>query len=62
MSKISNFVRGTRAEFSQITWPPRSEAFRLTLMVILFTAVFAVFLGVVDYLFGEAIKTIIFAA
>jgi preprotein translocase SecE subunit len=61
MNKIRTFVRETRAEFSQITWPPRNEAIRLTFMVVLFSAVFAVFLGAIDYFFGEAIKSVIFA-
>lgn len=61
MNKINGFFRGIRAEFTQITWPARNEAIRLTIMVVLFSAVFAVFLGVVDYAFGEAIKSLIFA-
>ncbi len=62
MNKISSYFRDVRGEFSQITWPARNEALRLTGMVILFSAVFAVFLGTIDYLFGEVVKTIIFSA
>jgi len=62
MNKITAYVRETRGEFSKITWPARNEAVRLTLMVVLFTAIFAVFLGAVDYAFGEVVKTILFAS
>lgn len=59
MSKITNYFRDIRGEFSQITWPNRQTALRLTLTVIAFSAVFAVFLGAVDYLFGEIVRKLI---
>ena len=62
MKKITGYFRDVRGEFSQITWPARNEALRLTGMVILFSAVFAVFLGAVDYAFGEIVKSILFSA
>lgn len=59
MSKIFTYFRDLKAEFSQITWPDRRTAVRLTVVVIIFSAVFAVFLGGIDYLFGEAIRKLL---
>ena len=59
MSKITSYFKGIRAEFTQITWPDRATAIRLTIVVVVFSAIFAAFLGVIDYLFGEAIRVLI---
>lgn len=62
MNKIAGYFRDVRSEFGQITWPSRAAAVRLTIVVIVFSAVFAAFLGAVDYAFGEAIRALIFPA
>lgn len=59
MSRITTYFRDIRNEFTQITWPDRQTAIRLTLLVVAFSAVFAAFLGAVDYLFGSAIRALI---
>lgn len=59
MSKITAYIKGVRSELTQITWPDRATAIRLTLIVVVFTAIFAAFLGGVDYLFGEAVRKFI---
>lgn len=59
MSKITSYFRDVRGEFSQVTWPPRNEALRLTIVVVLFAIGFAIFLGAIDYLFGEAIRSLL---
>lgn len=59
MSKITTYFRDLRHEFAQITWPDRRTAIRLTLIVVIFSAVFAVFLGGIDYLFGEGVRYLI---
>ncbi len=59
MSKIINYFKDIRSEFFQITWPARAVAIRLTLVVVVFSAVVAAFLGLVDYGFGEAIRKFI---
>lgn len=59
MQKITAYIKDIRAEFFHITWPDRATAIRLTLIVVVFTAAVAVFLGGVDYLFGEAVRKFI---
>jgi preprotein translocase subunit SecE len=59
MKKTTTYFRDLKAEFSQITWPDRKTAIRLTAVVIIFSAAFAAFLGAVDYLFGEGVRKLI---
>ncbi len=59
MRSIINYFRDIRGEFSKITWPDRQTAFRLTLAVVIYSAIFAAFLGGLDYVFGEAIRKLI---
>lgn len=59
MSKATTYFRDLKAEFTQITWPDRRTAVRLTITVIIFSAIFAAFLGGIDYLFGEGVRKLI---
>ena len=48
MKKILGFVRGVRAEWFKITWPTRADVVRATIMIIVFSAIAALFFFVVD--------------
>lgn len=61
MRKIINYFRDIRGEFSQITWPDRQTALRLTAAVVIFSAIFAGFLGAVDYFFEMGVRKLIFS-
>lgn len=52
-SAISNYFKASLEELTQVTWPTKNQAIRLTIIVLIFCLLFAVFLGVVDYLFNE---------
>jgi preprotein translocase SecE subunit len=43
-------------ELRRVTWPPGSEARRLTVLVLVVSASFGVVLGAADYIFYEFIK------
>jgi preprotein translocase subunit SecE len=47
-NSLMRYLRETRGELRKVTWPTRDEAMRLTAIVLAFTAVFAIFLGLVD--------------
>ncbi len=47
---IKNFVREARAELKKVTWPTRKQIWYWTLIVIIFTLVVSLYLGVVDFL------------
>lgn len=59
-SKIKNFLAGVRQELRHVNWPTRSEAIRLTIIVIIGALVLAAFLGAFDYLFEYLLKLILF--
>ncbi len=66
MSKISEFTENTtqyakdiEAEAKRITWPSRPEAVKSTLAVVVISAVFAGFLGIVDFTFSYVVRFIL---
>ena len=53
---IIGFFAEVWAELRRVTWPTRQEATRLTILVIIVSAAFGLFLGLADMLFSEIIK------
>ena len=49
MFRIIQFLREVRVELSKVVWPSRREALKLTGVVILFSLIVAVYLGLVDF-------------
>ncbi|MCH8235272.1 MAG: preprotein translocase subunit SecE [Chloroflexi bacterium] len=47
------------AELRRTTWPTRQEATRLSILVLIVSAFFGVFLGAIDYGFGQLSKFLI---
>ena len=46
--KLTNFVTDVRTEFGKVSWPSREDLISSTSVVLVFSAVFAVFIGVFD--------------
>jgi preprotein translocase subunit SecE len=46
--KLKNFVTDVRAEFGKVSWPAREDLVSSTGVVLVFSAVFAVFIGMFD--------------
>ncbi len=55
MSSTKDFWQDTSSEMKKVTWPARQEVVNTTLVVIVTTIVFAVFLWVCDQGFGAGI-------
>jgi preprotein translocase subunit SecE len=49
---LLDYFRDTRAELRKVAWPTREEALRLTYIVLAVTAVAAIFLGLISFLFS----------
>ena len=49
---IASYLRETRSELRKVHWPTREEAWNLTKIVLAVTAIMALLLGVLDYLFA----------
>ena len=47
-NKLTNFIKDVRAEFSKVSWPTREDLVSSTGVVLVFSAIFAVFIGIFD--------------
>lgn len=56
LDRIKNFFGGVRYELKNVHWPTRSEAIRLTVIIIIASILVAIFLGAFDFLFTYLLK------
>ncbi|MGL5831054.1 MAG: preprotein translocase subunit SecE [Candidatus Altimarinota bacterium] len=49
----TNYFQDSVAELKKVTWPSKSKAFRLSLIVLAFCFSAALVIGVVDFLLNE---------
>ena len=59
MSKLTEYIKETRAELKHVTWPTRKQAIMYTVVVIVISIVTALYLGLFDYVFTTLLKLII---
>jgi len=53
-NRIVNYLQETWFELRKVSWPTRSEAVNLTLIVVSVTTFLAIVLGLMDWLFSTA--------
>jgi preprotein translocase subunit SecE len=53
------FVGETLSELRRVTWPTRQETVRLTIMVMWVAGAIGLFLGIVDFGFGELMDRVL---
>ncbi len=58
--RINNFFKEVYVELKRVSWLPRKDVFRYTVIVLVVTFVVAAFLGGLDYIFSEILKKIVF--
>ena len=51
MKRITQFFRDSYAELKKVVWPSRDEVSASTKVVLISVAIFAIILGIVDFLF-----------
>lgn len=58
MAKVSpgEFVRQVREEGSKVVWPTRQETVRVSILVLIMTALMALFFVGVDQVLGRAVR------
>lgn len=59
MTSPFTYLKHVREEFSHVVWPSNRTAIGHTLVVVVIAALIAVFVGLLDYLFGSAVSRII---
>lgn len=57
--RITNYVKGSLEELTKVVWPTKNQAVRLTIIVMVFCVVVAIFLGAVDLGFSELYKYVL---
>ncbi len=56
--KAKRFLKDVKVEFLKVTWPTRDEMIGSTLVVMVVSAIVAVFIGFVDHLLAIVISAI----
>jgi preprotein translocase subunit SecE len=55
VKRLTQYLRNSRAELSRVTWPTRAEVIQATQATLVFVVITALFLLVVDSVFGNLI-------
>ncbi|MEI6304433.1 MAG: preprotein translocase subunit SecE [Candidatus Taylorbacteria bacterium] len=53
MSRLTNYIKDTRAEMVHVNWPTRNQTIRFTVLVILVSIATAAILGFSDFVFAK---------
>ena len=56
---VFRYLREVRGELRKVTWPTREESWRLTIIVLIVTILFALFLWAFDYIFSGGVEFIV---
>ena len=56
---VVRYLRETRGELRKVTWPTRQESQRLTAIVLGVTALMALFLGLLDFMFSNGVQRLV---
>lgn len=54
--KIVNYYREVVSEMSKVSWPSRDELKRSTIVVLIVTIIFAVFIGSFDWVLSQIVQ------
>jgi len=58
MRKLIRYLKESRLELKKVVWPSREEVLSSTKVVLISTAIFAVILGLVDFLLVQGVDLI----
>ena len=56
---LGKWFRGMKSELKKVVWPTWSQVLNNTLVVIVVSVIFAIILGLVDYLAGKGITALL---
>jgi preprotein translocase subunit SecE len=52
LKRTRSFLTDVRVELKKVSWPTRSEAINLTIIVVVVTTFLAIVLGLLDYIYS----------
>ncbi|MDR0967272.1 MAG: preprotein translocase subunit SecE [Rickettsiales bacterium] len=56
MKKIMNYIQSVRSEWFKIVWPSRDAVIRATIMILVFSAIAALFFFITDSILNVIVK------
>lgn len=59
MNKLVNYLKASWEELGKVIWPTRRQAARLTLVVVVFSGILALYMTVLDSIFRTALQKLI---
>ena len=59
MSRLTDYLRETRAELKHVSWPTQRQAFVFTVLVIGVSILVSLFLGLFDFIFTTGLDLFI---
>ncbi|HRH55881.1 MAG TPA: preprotein translocase subunit SecE [Candidatus Paceibacterota bacterium] len=59
MKSLFTYLRNVRGELAHVVWPDRKQAMIHTLLIILISAIVAVYLAGLDYVFAGVVDRLI---
>ena len=59
MSKITEYLKETKAELKHVIWPTRQQTIFYTLIVVILSVVIAYLLGIFDFMFLQGLQKLI---
>jgi preprotein translocase subunit SecE len=59
INRIITFLQESKQELKRVNWPTKDETKRYTLFVIVFSVVFAAFLGLLDFGFLRTLEFVV---
>jgi len=59
MSKITEYLKETKAELKHVNWPGRYLTILYTIIVVVLSILVAYFLGIFDFIFSKGLEKII---
>jgi preprotein translocase subunit SecE len=54
--RILDYLSEVRAELSKVTWPKRDEIIKLTIVVLLISAIVGLYVGALDFVFTKLLE------
>lgn len=59
MQKIAQYFKDSWVELQKVSWPNRKQAIKLTAAVLIFSVVFALYIGLLDTIFSNLLQKLI---
>lgn len=59
MKQVTSFINEVRTELTKVTWPSRNDVIKLTLIVLLVSAVLGLYVGGLDYGFTRLLSLVV---